>query len=50
MGWPPADDPFGHGEVDGPAGAHKQRFAKFAGRRADDQEPGKIGQRLRARA
>ena len=44
MGWLPADHPFGHGEVDGPAGAHKQRFAKLA-RRADDQEPGQKDRR-----
>ena len=49
LGRSPADDPFGHGDVDHPAGAHQQRPAELA-RRADDQDPRQVGQHLRARA
>ena len=46
MGEPLADDPFGHGEVDHPAtsvGAVRE-----PPRHAEDQDPGQLGQRLRA--
>ena len=43
-----ADDPFGHGEVDCPAGPHGQRPAKLT-LYAFEQEIGQMGQRLCAR-
>lgn len=47
MGQPLVDDPFGHGEVDYPASAHQHCSGKLA-RHAEDQEPGQVGQHLRA--
>ena len=45
MSQPPADDPFRHGEVDGPASAHSQRSAELT-LYAFEQEIGQMGQRL----